>query len=729
MIMSLRPERVLLGLLFSAAPLAYAAPPATPAAAPGADVRPVEELNLESLLNLPVVTASGKTEEKALAAASVVSITREEIARHNWRSLSEVLSQVPGLYVVDDGVIPSVGVRGVTGGLRAGTRILRVMINGVQVNFRPDLTAFIGPEYIPMEAVERIEIAKGPLSALYGANAFLATVNVITRTPEQGVHWEVGARGYLPSGIGSYGGSGVVSVGSEHVKLLASASTDQIDRSGVALSQTFPGQQVVMARNGLLSLFGQKTRGDLTQPVSAFAQLEISPEKAGTLTIEGGMQRMDSRGEYQLASVLTHQTRWLLDNFWISAAYRYDFSDQFSLAANVSYGGGAPRDGTELYLTNRSDVSFRPNFGYHALSERLEVTYSPSDLISLRLGLDGDYDVEKVLYYTETFNAPLGNRQIGDTIDLINAGDPRQQTLSDAGLYLQATSTPFTSLRDLHLIANVRVDMLRDGPVEFPLQLSWRAAVAYRWSPQVTTKLIAGRAFQTPSGVLMFAHTGFGNANNVLGNQTFSGQTPLRPQAVTSVELATSAQLLKILGVEASVYWQQLDDKIEFVQLGSDFSAANQGQTHAAGLELESHLSLPRVQPYLIGTVLGHAGANSLDFSPLPSFPSVQGIIGADLDLSEIHLRLNAQARVVGPRGATQSNVFINNAENYNLPGYTDLSATLSTTGLKLIGDGETRFSLSVTNLLGQNYSEPGFGGFDVPERGRRAMLEVRQLF
>ena len=47
--------------------------------------------------------------------------------------------------------------------------------------FRPLLSAFLGPEYIPMEAVERIEVAKGPLSALYGANAFIATVNVITR--------------------------------------------------------------------------------------------------------------------------------------------------------------------------------------------------------------------------------------------------------------------------------------------------------------------------------------------------------------------------------------------------------------------------------------------------------------------------------------------------------------------------------------------------------------------
>ena len=64
--------------------------------------------------------------------------------------------------------------------LCGGTRIVKVMIDGLAVNFRPDLTAFIGPEYIPIEAVERIEVAKGPLSAIYGANAFVAVVNVIT---------------------------------------------------------------------------------------------------------------------------------------------------------------------------------------------------------------------------------------------------------------------------------------------------------------------------------------------------------------------------------------------------------------------------------------------------------------------------------------------------------------------------------------------------------------------
>src|SRR5438309_7566271 len=105
----------------------------------------LEFFKLEEVMNQPVVTASGGVaEEKSLAAANVVVITREEIARHGWRSLAAVLSSVPGLYVINDLVQPSVGVRGVTGGLRAGTRVVKVMINGVAVNFRPELNAMIG---------------------------------------------------------------------------------------------------------------------------------------------------------------------------------------------------------------------------------------------------------------------------------------------------------------------------------------------------------------------------------------------------------------------------------------------------------------------------------------------------------------------------------------------------------------------------------------------------------
>src|SRR3954471_10833126 len=86
---------LVLALSTSLADLAHAQEDAAPN---GTDIDP--GVNLESLLNLRVVTASGGVEEDAsLAPASVVVFTRDDIARQGWSSLADVLQNTPGLDV------------------------------------------------------------------------------------------------------------------------------------------------------------------------------------------------------------------------------------------------------------------------------------------------------------------------------------------------------------------------------------------------------------------------------------------------------------------------------------------------------------------------------------------------------------------------------------------------------------------------------------------------------
>src|SRR4030095_16915571 len=99
---------------------------------------------------------------------------------------------VPGLYCIDDYVTADCGVRGISGGERGYSKVLKVMIDGQPVSFRADTTSFLGPELVPIDLVERIEVVRGPVSALYGANAFFGAVNVITRRAEDGTR--AGAR-------------------------------------------------------------------------------------------------------------------------------------------------------------------------------------------------------------------------------------------------------------------------------------------------------------------------------------------------------------------------------------------------------------------------------------------------------------------------------------------------------------------------------------------------------
>ena len=189
---------------------ARAAPDPVPGAGAVADPGGTfADLDLDDLFRLKIVTASGVEEDSDLAPANVFTVMGSEIASQGWRSVAEVLQHVPGLYVVDDYVTANVAVRGASGGLRAGSSIMKVMINGTDVSFRPDLNALMGPEMIPIEVVERIEIARGPLSALYGANAFLATVNVITiESDRTGGKATMGGSARAQGGAPRLGGAG-----------------------------------------------------------------------------------------------------------------------------------------------------------------------------------------------------------------------------------------------------------------------------------------------------------------------------------------------------------------------------------------------------------------------------------------------------------------------------------------------------------------------------------------
>jgi iron complex outermembrane receptor protein len=99
-----------------------------------------------------------------------------------------------------------------------------------------------------------------------------------------------------------------------------------------------------------------------------------------------------------------------------------------------------------------------------------------------------------------------------------------------------------------------------------------------------------------------------------------------------------------------------------------------------------------------------------------------------NLDLSKYFLRGNAQVRVVGARSASQSNILLNSNSRYELAPYAMIDAALSSAGLYLLGaKRETRFTLSLRNLLGTLVSDPGFVGFDIPLPGRTVLLEIRQ--
>ncbi len=129
-----------------------------------------------------VTTASRQTVSVLESPATATVITREDILHSGFNSTSDLVRFITGIdYFKNSGAGPNVGMRGVNG---VQANQVLVLLDGRPI-FNParnsNQCALI-PSF-PND-IERIEIIRGPGSALYGSNAFAGVINIITRTPE-----------------------------------------------------------------------------------------------------------------------------------------------------------------------------------------------------------------------------------------------------------------------------------------------------------------------------------------------------------------------------------------------------------------------------------------------------------------------------------------------------------------------------------------------------------------
>src|SRR5579864_3852127 len=149
------------------------------------------EASLEELTNIQVYSASKHMQSASDAPASVTVITADEIQKYGYRNLADILRSVPGFYVTYDRDYTFVGVRGF-GRLGDWNSRILVLIDGHRINNNVLGQALLGNEFlVDVDLIERVEIVRGPSSSLYGANAFFAVINVITRTSREVKDWEL----------------------------------------------------------------------------------------------------------------------------------------------------------------------------------------------------------------------------------------------------------------------------------------------------------------------------------------------------------------------------------------------------------------------------------------------------------------------------------------------------------------------------------------------------------
>ncbi len=670
------------------------------------------DLDLAELLELDITVVSATKLSTSLneAPSIVTVITKKDIQRWGYRTVSEALERILGFYVVDDHITPNISVRGVSGGLRAESSIIKVMIDGHPIAYRPTSGNWLGAELVPISAVEQIEVIRGPASALYGADAFMGVINIITKKDKSGNGADFRLGGNL---VNQNPGLSVDAMGGQSVgnfQFQAAARYSREDRAGLSLSPNSPTPNLPTNADPDAQALGLRS-------ASAYLRMAYKFSERSFVSLGGYFSFQDRDGAFAEWAQLTSAqdqpgTRFNRFNSAVLGKANIALSDSFSLTF----------DGTMF-------------FGGDTSSNRIEVA-SPDFYIQQKQDfLGADVQLGSVWTPSQAFTVVVGaglsvdSETLGETSLILKTGDttPRlvdngvDQTFVNPGLFGQATWVAAPKL--LTLTGGIRYDYHNI----YGSQVSGRFGAVSNPFEGFFIKALYGSAFKAPAPVLLFGRPT--QSGDIIGNPD------LKPQYVHTVEGQLIYQPIKSLSFGTNVAYSYVQNLAVFSRAGFNNVARNVAELGTISWESYARASYENYfGGYLKYEMLfakRNSGAEGLQSALLGDeigvFPGLQVRAGLWGRLEAAYLRGGLEFRYVGDRRASDLNVLANNGE-YTLDPYVVLDATLGTTGLHFFGeDRETVIEIIGRNLAGSDAFFPGEVGVDYPIVPRTLLLQLRQ--
>jgi iron complex outermembrane receptor protein len=288
---------LLVALTLAGPPAAFAQSAEPPTEVDLRNLRDISEVSLADLLDGPVEVASKREQRSSEAPADVSVITSDEIELFGYRTLAEILSTLRDFHITNDRTYEYVGVRGVSLPGDYNTRIL-LLVDGHRANDNVYDSMAVGLDApIDVSAIERVEVIRGPASSLYGSNAFLAVVNVVTKSgsiekvraqAETGIQASPAqydsTRGWLLAGHRLKNGLDVfLSLSASHRfgtrKLYFASFDDPATNNGVSVDRDGENTQNAFLRLGYGSfrLSGGCARRSKDEPAASFSTIFNDP--------------------------------------------------------------------------------------------------------------------------------------------------------------------------------------------------------------------------------------------------------------------------------------------------------------------------------------------------------------------------------------------------------------------------------------------------------------------
>jgi iron complex outermembrane receptor protein len=683
--------------------------------------RSVDELDLVKLLNVQVSTATKTSESMEEAPAVITVVTRDDIHRWGYRNIGEVLSHCVGFFAVDDHIQPNVAVRGMNGGLGAESGAIKVMIDGRSAAYRTSSGNWLGAELIPLESIRQIEIIRGPASALYGADAFLGVVNIITEGPDEARP----VRARLLTGFsGSNPSSQVDVVGNAkkgNFDFLLGAVAEYGSRSGLRMPGESPSPNVPAYADGRVSANNLDRRS-----LGLQARVGYRVPDAGHVIASAYLSGFSRGGDYAQWAQLTNGTDPSGNRLGtvisqgqmrLSLDALHQTTKTFHLALQSTYfqGGVLPADrvelGSELWYARRRT-------SYRGVDSVLEARYLPSTKFNLIAGVETVYDRESLRIAERVVRAT-------DEVVQANGGNGATRNFANVGGFV--SSNVWVIEQWLKLTGGLRYD----NHSTYGSQLTGRVGATSRLSKSIVMKLLYGSAFKAPSPYLLYAAP--------LGPGDVQGNSALKPQKIHTMEYQVSYKPTAFFSVSSGVSYSWLFDKAEFSPQGINQVARNASSQKTFSWETRADLKhYDDFATYLAfewvrsRRELGDVGyATQLVGNAISVYPPYIGRFGAMAaipSIPAIPLSAGAEGLVVGPRHAADASVLANGGQ-FELDAYALVNVFLTTRDLYLVRGHESVAALRVYNVLGTRGPDPGFSGFEYPLTSREVFLEFRHTY
>jgi iron complex outermembrane receptor protein len=665
--------------------------------------------------NQEISIATGKGKSRSLAPAVTSVITAMDIEAMGADTLTQVLETVPGLHVMHSSVafLPIYLMRGISSFNNAE---ILVLLNGMPLNTLQG--GYRGPIWheLSVRMIQRVEIMRGPGSALFGADAFAGVINIITKTAQDIKQSEVGLR------AGSFD--------SQRGWLLHSTNWLGFDIGIMVDKARSDGHQGLIEADLQTAL----DRRNNTQASYAPAPLNASFDshevrldvirnnwhlRAGYLQDKMGAtvgisHVLDPFNEYKAERIntdITYHNPYFTDNWNVTAQISYYHRDYGALNDALIYPAGA---------VSENSVRATPGVSERQTQAFISGFYKGFDKHQLHLGIGYRYnDVYKTTLFANFGRHPVTGEPVelgGELIDM--ADSPSiflpENDRKNSFAFIQDT---WQLIPNWELTAGVRYDHYSD----FGSTTNPRAALVWQTTPQLISKLLYGQAFRAPTLSDL----------SVSNNPVMQGNPNISPEQLEMWELAFNYQLNQRMNWAWNLFGYKIKDKIiSRFDNRSDTTSAyifdNAGTQQGKGFEIEARWKVsPR---FSLLTNYAWQTSKNQDGHILPYTPRHQAYLRTDWMLApEWYLDTQVNWIAERPRNFDDPRPEIGDYTNVDLTLYYKSKAFPNwhvKVGVRNAFDREQR-----TPSLGPDSSGIIAIPYDLPLAKRHYFMELRYRF